>query len=170
MKQQYLLTFFLSLLFIGFAFLFREKLAALYTFGLLGIFLINFFGNATIFLPAPAIVSVVVGGALYPPFAVAIVSALGASSGDMVGFLLGHSGKNIFFKDRHRLYESLHKVFKHFTIAIIFLFAFIPNPFFDIVGILAGAFSFPASRFFLALFLGRLLRSILLSYAGHALM
>lgn len=166
MKKTGFLIFLGSILLIVLAFLFRENLAQFRSFGLLGIFLINFFGSATILIPAPAIASVVAGGAVYPPVLVAVASSLGAALGDMVGFFLGHSGRKIFIKNNHRFYILLSDLFHKFGGIAIFGFAFLPNPFFDIVGISAGVFSYPAFRFFVLLFAGRLLRNLLLASLG----
>lgn len=168
MKRSYLITFIASVFLMVAAFLFQEKLSQFKALGLFGIFLINFFGSATLFLPAPAIASVFAGGVIYSPMLVAILSALGASLGDMIGFFLGYSGKQIFLKKDHKWYGLLKDVFQRFGGIIVFLFAFIPNPLFDGVGIIAGAFSYPPRRFFIFLLAGRLLRNIFLAYLGHA--
>ncbi|MFH1832934.1 MAG: VTT domain-containing protein [Candidatus Levyibacteriota bacterium] len=163
MKKTYLLIFVASLVLVALAFFFQDKLSHFRTLGLLGIFLINFFGSATIFLPAPAIVSVVAGGMIYPPILVALISALGGAFGDGLGFLLGHSSKEVFKLKKHKfLYPTLEDLFKKYGAIIIVVFAFIPNPLFDAIGILAGIFSFSPGRFFTFLFLGRLLRNIIL--------
>lgn len=166
MNRSAIIILIASLLIIAGAFLFRESLLQFKSLGLLGIFLINLIGSATLFFPAPAIASVVAGGAIYPPVLVAVVSSLGAALGDMVGFLLGHSGRKIFIKNHHRFYILLRDLFHKFGGIAIFGFAFVPNPFFDFVGISAGLFHFPPARFFLFMFLGRLLRNILLALFG----
>lgn len=166
MKKSYIFLFITSLILVSLAFLFQKQLSQFESLGLLGIFLINLFGNATLFLPAPAIASVVAGGLVYPPILVAFFSALGGSLGDMVGFLLGHTGKKIFIKNHPRIYVVLKDAFHKFGPLVILVFAFIPNPFFDAIGILGGVFHFPAWRFFIFMFIGRIARNILLAYAG----
>lgn len=155
-----------SILVILLAIVFRDRLAELQEFGLLGILLINFLASATIFLPAPAIATVVAGGALYNPASVALVSSFGAAMGDVVGFLLGHSSKNLFYKKHHTMFLILKDTFHTFGGIIIFIVAFIPNPFFDIVGVFAGFFHYPLIRFFILIFAGRLIRNFLLALLG----
>lgn len=167
-QPHHLIILLASIALIVLAFIFREKLAEFKNLGLLGIFLINFFGNATVLLPAPAIATVVAGGALYPPLFVAIVSALGASLGDMVGFFLGLSGKNLFIKNHHKRYMMLKNLFHKAGDIIVLLFAFIPNPFFDVIGLAAGIFHFSPIRFFILMLLGRFVRGLLLAYLGSA--
>lgn len=168
MNKRYVfaLALILSILLIILAFFLAQQLAQFKSLGLLGIFLINLIGNATVFLPAPAVVSVVAGGAVYPPFAVAFISGLGAALGDMVGFLFGISGKKLFIKNHHKLYVVFKDLFHKFGGLVIFVAAFMPNPFFDAIGIVGGVFSYPPVKFFLLLFAGRILRNLLLAYTG----
>ena len=84
-KRDSLIILLISLGIIFASFYFREELTNLGSLGLVGIFLANFFGSATLFLPTPAIATVVAGGFLYNPLIVAIVSAFGSAIGDMVG-------------------------------------------------------------------------------------
>ncbi len=170
-NASWILIFLFSLILIFIAWVYRERLSEFRSLGLLGIFLINFFGSATLFVPAPAIATVVVGGALYPPIAVALVSAVGSALGDSLGFLLGHSGRRALYSKKQPLWMKVTmKEFKRYGSLIIFVFALIPNPLFDFIGILAGMFSFSLFRFFILLLAGRLLRDILLAYLGHRLM
>jgi len=157
-----------SILVILLAFLFRDRLTELESLGILGIMIINFLSSATIFLPAPAIATVVAGGALYSPLSVALASSFGASLGEIVGFILGHSGKNLFYKKHHTAFLILKDLFHTFGGILIFLLAFIPNPVFDAVGILAGFFHYPLMRFFVLIFVARIIRNFLLASLGSA--
>ena len=157
-----------SILVIALAFIFRDRIAELEHLGLLGIMLINFFGSATLFFPAPGIATVVAGGALYSPIAVAVVSSFGATLGEIVGFLLGHSSKNLFYKKHHTTFLIINDLFHTFGGILIFLVALIPNPVFDAVGILAGFFHYPLMRFFVIIFVARFIRNFLLASLGSA--
>ena len=53
-----------------------------------------------------------------------------------------------------------------FGTLIVFFVAFVPNPVFDVVGIIAGAMRMPAWRFLLACCLGKSLRFVLLALLG----
>lgn len=166
MKRNHILIFLLAIALIILPFYFRDELANLKSFGLIGLFLINFFGNAIIFLPAPAIASVIAAGSIYNPLIVALVSSLGGTLGEMVGFFLGHSGKKLFVKKHHFLFLILKDLFKSYGTVIVFVVALIPNPFFDVIGILAGFLHYSPKKFFIATFLGRILRNLILSYFG----
>lgn len=169
MKKTYLFIFLFSLVFVFLVFLFAENMSHFRSLGLLGVFLINFFSSVTLFLPTPAIAAVVAGGIIYSPIVVALAASLGATLGDMIGFLLGLSGKELFLKNHKRGYVVLRDIFRKFGGVIIFLFALVPNPFFDGIGILSGVFSFSAYRFFLLLFLGRLVRNLFLAFLGSSI-
>lgn len=157
-----------SLVLIGASYYFRDELSHFSSLGLLGIFLMNIIGSATLFLPAPAIATVVAGGFLYNPFSVAVVSALGSAIGDMVGFLLGHSGKEIFLKKNSFWYKILKETFHRFGALFIIVFSFIPNPLFDAVGVFAGVFSYSPVKFFIYVLIGRFFRNLLLAGIGSA--
>lgn len=167
MKKSYIFTLILSIVLIMVAFLFHEKLSEFRSLGLLGIFLINLIGSATLFLPAPGIASVVAGGGIYSPLAVAIIASLGASIGDMVGYLLGTSSKHILLKDKDGYFKMLTYYFKKYGALVIILLAFFPNPFFDAIGIVAGVLGYPLKKYFLWMFVGRLARNVLLAFVGN---
>ena len=165
-KRNYLVLLIISLAFIFLSFYFRDELSHLKSLGLFGIFLVNIIGSATLFLPAPSIATVVAGGILYHPLIVAVIAALGSGIGDMIGYLLGHSGKEILFKRTSFWYTLFREVFHKFGALFIIIFSFIPNPFFDAVGIFAGIFSYSPVKFFVYVLIGRFLRNLLLAYLG----
>lgn len=136
--------------------------------GLLGIFLINFFGSATFFVSGPAFLSVIVGGGLYNPLLVAVIASLGASFGDLVSFLIGHSGRKLTYPklENKKWFNFLDDLFKKYGLWVIFIFAVIPNPLFDAVGLIAGVFGVGIKKFFLVMLLGRFVRFGLLALIG----
>lgn len=169
-RWAYVGSFVLSVLLVFAAFRLQHRLEHFRSLGLLGIFLINVVASSTLFLPAPAIALSVAGGVVYPPYLVAIVAAAGASLGDMLAYILGRSGKHVVLNHtEHVWYMYLKKIFSKFAAIIIFLFALIPNPFFDAIGILAGATEYPPVRFFGIMFVGRFLRNMALALIGARL-
>jgi membrane protein YqaA with SNARE-associated domain len=149
-------------------FFFKDYLEDLQSLGLLGIFLINFFSSATFFVSGPAFLTVIAGGVIYPPLLVALVSSLGASFGDMVAFFFGHSGRHLALSNlRQKIWFSLFEdLFRAYETIIILVFAIIPNPFFDAVGLFAGIFGMNYFKFFIIMFTGRFARFILLAFFG----
>lgn len=162
------LTFLAAILIVIASIAFQRELGKFESLGLIGIFLINFFASATVLLPAPGIASVLVGGTIYHPLLVAVSSSIGAAAGDLVGFILGHTGKLLFYKKHHTTFLIVRDIFHTYGGIVIFLMAFIPNPFFDAVGILAGFVHYSSIRFFILVFGGRLFRNIILAFTASA--
>ncbi len=136
--------------------------------GLLGLFLINAISSATLFVSGPAMITVFSGGSIYPPILVALVASLGSSVGEIVGYLFGVSGRSLAYKklSKKKWFHALSAHFDRFGGLILFVFAFVPNPLFDSMGILAGVFRYSPVKFFLVVAVGRFLRFLLVAYAG----
>lgn len=166
LKNKYLLVFLLSLVLIILSFQFKDAIKSLENFGLIGIFLVNLISSATLFLPAPGIATVFAGGLIFNPIMVAFVAAFGSAIGDMVGFVLGKSGKEILWKKDSFWFGIFQETFQQFGWLFIILFSLIPNPIFDAVGIIAGAFAYSPKKFFLYVFIGRFLRNLILAFSG----
>ncbi len=165
----YLLSFGLSAGLIILAFVFQDKLVNLKTWGLLGVFLLNFFSTITLFVPNLSLATVVAGGSVYNPILVAIVATLGGALGDCTSYILGKSGKQIFIKEEGRFFEFISRIFKEHGVIVLFLFALVPNPIFDALGILAGSLNYSFKKYFLAMLLGRLIRNLILAFVGKSL-
>lgn len=134
--------------------------------GLVGVFLLNLFGSATIFLPAPAFVSVGISATQSPPLFVALIAATGSTIGESATFIFGFSTTHFFdFKKHTTLFKIASFILNKWGGVFILLFSFIPNPIFDGLGILAGITNYPIKRFLLLTFVGRFLRNILIAYS-----
>lgn len=167
-KRVAILVFILSLVLSIAFFYFRDFFKGAESLGLLGIFLINFVSNASFFVSGPAFLTVIAGGALYPPILVAIASSLGSAAGDVISFIVGFTGRHII---NHKLnqkiwFRVLEDYFKKFGGIILFIFALIPNPFFDSIGLIAGIFHYNIWKYLLIVFVGRLIRFFLLATLG----
>lgn len=144
-------------------FLFRNKLVYLQNLGYLGIFLINLIGSATILLPVPALVSAFIGGAFLNPFLVAVFSAFGSTLGELTGYMAGIGGKE-FIKDKR--VKKIEGWMEKYGIWTLFALAAIPNPIFDLAGLVAGATKVPVYKYFVAVFSGKFIRFLFISYLG----
>lgn len=170
-KVGAILIFVLSIVLSVSFFIFRDFFKASSAFGLIGLFFVNFVSNASFFVSAPAFLTVVAGGNLYPPILVALVSSLGATAGDAVSFIFGIAGQKLA---KHKLekkkwFAVLEKLFKKHGNWILFTLALAPNPIFDAIGLIAGIFGYSFYRFFLIVWLGRLIRYFFLAYFGSKL-
>ncbi|MBI3984958.1 MAG: VTT domain-containing protein [Candidatus Levybacteria bacterium] len=160
--------FIVSLLISLGAFIYRDYFESAQTLGLVGLFIINLVSSATFFVSGPAFLTVIAGGSVYNPLLVAFIASLGASIGDLVSFALGHSGRHVALRrlEKHPWFVFIEKVFKKHGFWIIFLFALIPNPLFDAIGLIAGVFRLNWKIFFVLILLGRFTRFIILALIG----
>lgn len=146
-------------------FLFRDSLGELAALGYAGIFLISLLGNATLVLPAPALVFVfAAGGSLDSFWLVGIAAGIGAAIGECTGYLAGYSGSAVV--GRIHLYAKVRAWVERYSVWAIALLAFIPNPLFDFAGLAAGALKMRWQKFMAATLAGKLAKNILVAYAG----
>jgi len=149
--------------------LLRDQLGEFAVYGYPGIFLVNLIGNATLILPAPAYAAVFAVGHVLDPVLVGIVGGLGAALGEMTGYLAGVGGRPVV-KNR-MLYERLEGwMHRRGMMVVIFLLALVPNPIFDVGGLLAGALRMPVFRFLLACWAGKTVRLIGIALLGKSIL
>lgn len=162
----------LSLLAIWFALSEKSLLLKYSTLGYFGLLVSNFVASAAIFFPVPTLATSFLSGNILNPIYVGVFAGVGSALGDFVAFLLGFGTRSLvngFLKKEH-LFGKLEFWFKKNALLTIFVLSFIPNPFFDGVGLIAGAFSVRPRDFFLATVLGRVARNILLAFSGQKIL
>ena len=145
-------------------FVFRDKIGEFQGYGLFGLFVISVIGNATIILPAPVILSAFVAGAIFNPIAVAVVVAAGATIGELTGYFAGYGSVGLIDGD-----SKLKKVkswMDKFGLWVILILAAIPNPLFDLAGIVAGATEIKIWKYLLLVFAGKLVKFGVVAYMG----
>lgn len=149
------------------------------TYGLLGLFIGSIIANATIVLPIPFDILILLIGAnpifigiagsnIVIPLIVGIIAGIGSAIGEMTAYILGLMGVKSAEKLKQREFaniERARKKIRDWGMLFIFLGAFTPFPF-DIVGIAAGLLKYNLYKFFAATLAGKLLRCVLIAYAG----
>jgi len=163
-KHSYLLSLIFALVISVVIFIFRDKFVQLEEYGYLGIFLISVLGNATVILPVPVILTAFIGGGIFNPFIVGIVTAVGAAIGELTGYLVGYGGK-VVIKDNKKLIKIEGWMKKH-GLWVLFVLSAIPNPFFDLAGIVAGATGVSVYKYLIVVTLGKMVKFITISYLG----
>lgn len=138
-----------------------ERLGA---YGYPAVFFVSLIANAAFLLPAPGIALVFAAGGVLDPVAVGVVAGLGAAMGELTGYAVGLSGQTVF-EDRPLYWRIEGWMRKSGTFAI-FVLALVPNPVFDVGGLIAGVLRMPAWRFVLGAWLGKSLRFVMIAYAG----
>ncbi|MFC1997061.1 VTT domain-containing protein [Chloroflexota bacterium] len=144
----------------------RDQVEEFAIYGYPGIFIISFLANATVLLPAPGIAVVFAMGAIFNPFLVGLAAGAGGTLGEMSGYLAGFSGQAVI--ERADIYDRMVSWMKRNGNLTILLLAAIPNPFFDLTGIAAGALKMPVARFLFWCFLGITFKMTLFALLGSA--
>ena len=147
-------------------FVYRDQLSQLGSYGYLGLFVVSAVGNATVLLPVPSLAATFMAGSLFNPLLAGVVSGAGMAVGEMSGYLAGYGGTAIIEKKDTKAYERLEGWMRRHGSVTIFVLSAIPNPVFDLAGIVAGMLRFPVWRFLVACFLGKTVKGIVFALAG----
>ncbi|MFA5400691.1 MAG: VTT domain-containing protein [Dehalococcoidia bacterium] len=135
----------------------------------IGIFVISAAASATLVIPIPGLAMTSLIGTLsvnpWDPLWIGIASGLGATLGEITGYLLGYSGRMAISDTA--TYEKVVGWMKKWGSLTIFILSLLPNPLFDIAGLAAGALRYPLWKFLLVGAAGRLPKHILFSYLGY---
>jgi len=173
-RLEYTLLIGVSLLLTVFAigfFYFSTDISNLKSYGYVGLFLINLIGAASILLPSPAAASVFGGGALLEDFLgipaffwVGLIAGLGEALGEFSGYAAGYGGR-IMVENRPE-YQRIHRWMDRHGSITMFLMSTIPNPFFDVAGLAAGAVQMPMRSFFVAVLAGKVIKDWWMAAVG----
>jgi uncharacterized membrane protein YdjX (TVP38/TMEM64 family) len=144
----------------------RDKAEELAVYGYPGIFLIALLTNATVLLPAPGIAVVFAMGAVFNPIGVALAAGAGGALGELSGYLAGFSGQAVI--ERVDLYEQMTRWMNKNGALTVTILAALPNPFFDIAGMAAGALKMPMLHFLFFCWIGVTFKMFLFAYAGSS--
>lgn len=147
-----------------FIFFSRDWLEQYAVYGYPSVFFISLLGNATLILPAPSYAIVFAMGGILNPVWTGLAAGAGAATGEMTGYLLGYGGQATI-PDSER-YQRLVKLMDRWGLGVIFLLGLIPNPIFDVGGIIAGVLKLPWWQFWLAAAAGKGIRFALLAWVG----
>jgi len=143
----------------------REKIQQLQAYGYPGIFLFSILANATIFIPVPGVIFTSAMGAVFNPLFVSIAAGAGAALGELSGYLAGFSGQAVV--EDSAQYERVVRWMQKYGDVTILVLAFIPNPLFDLAGILAGILKLPVWKFLFYCVIGKIIKMMMFAYAGN---
>lgn len=119
---------------------------------LIGLLLTCFVMNSAVLLPSSSLLVVLEYSYVLNPISVIMVGAIGASLGELTGYMVGAEGTSLV--RRFKKVSNLTK-FKEHSFLWVMLFAFIPFPVFDVAGIMAGSIRMNPFKFLLASFIGK---------------
>jgi uncharacterized membrane protein YdjX (TVP38/TMEM64 family) len=143
----------------------KDLVVGLGALGYPGIFLISLLAYATVLLPAPGVAFVFTMGAIFDPFWIAIAAGAGAALGEFSGYLAGYGSQLVV--ERVAFYNRLTKWMQANGPITILVLAAIPNPFFDLAGIAAGALKMHPIKFLFWVWIGVTIKMFFFSYAGY---
>lgn len=145
-------------------FVFRDNLAELDRLAYAGAFLAMLIGNATLLLPVPGLIFVFALGGSLNPLLIGLVAGPGAALGEMSGYLAGYGGSAVI--DNFKLYHRFKGWMEQYGLLTIAVLAAIPNPLFDMAGIVAGSLRIKWWRFLIAAWIGKTIQALFIAYAG----
>ncbi len=150
-------------------------------YSLLGVFIIAFIAGSILsitMVPIPYVLLVfTMPGVLAPhwgilaPVWVGIISALGMSLGQLLTFMIGYGGRNLYqrftFDTKNRFYvKTMDWAQRHGSWAV-FIMSAIFNPIHLPITIAMAALRFPPLKFFLFCLLGNIVKSSVIAFCGY---
>lgn len=139
-------------------FIFKEHVARIGEFGYVGIFILCLLSNLTIFIPAPSLMVVVSYSQILSPLIVAVVGSLGTTIGELSGYMFGNAMNNLSVR-WNKVIKDISKKIKN-VYMLVLVFALIPLPFFDFVGVYAGGKKVKLPFFIIACYLGKFIKML----------
>lgn len=135
-------------------------------YGYIGVFLISFLADITVFVPVPSIFVIFTLGAVLNPVLVGLIAGAGETVGSMVVYFTGLSSARAFHGLDHGVMEKFRIWIKSRGALSVFAMSAILNPLFYPFTAIAGMMHFGWWRFLLLCLAGKCLKDILLALAG----
>ncbi len=159
---------------VGLYFLLRYLMAyfdlsveGLATTAYLVVFLTTLISNASIIIPVPIFVAVMIAAASkWDPVIVALVASTAGALGEISGYYAGYLGKKILVTEATPGYEKLVGWMKRRGPLAVFLLSLQPILPFDIAGLISGASRIPLWKFLLPCWAGKFPKYLLGCYLG----
>lgn len=145
-------------------FVYRDRVQELEAFGYPGIFLVSLLSNATLILPVPGVLFTSAMGAVFNPFFVALAAGTGATLGELTGYLAGFSGQGVI--ENREWYDKVTNWMRKYGGITVLVLAFVPNPVFDIAGMVAGALRMPLWKYLIFSWMGKVGKMLLFALGG----
>jgi membrane protein YqaA with SNARE-associated domain len=144
--------------------LFPINWQAIGSWGYLGVFGVVFVATASVALPIPYLLIVARAGSYLDPLLIAVIAGVAGMLGEMTGYLVGVGGSGLI--PHGRWYERARGWIGTYGVWCIALFACVPNPFFDAIGIAAGTLRYSWWRFALACLVGKSIKFFIAAWIG----
>lgn len=153
----------------------QRWVAAVEAYAYPGAFVVALLTNLTLAVPVPYNPVVLqLMTAVELPLLVALLAAAGSALGESTGWWVGAQGRAVLPVQGRTgaAVRWLQRVAAHRwrAFAGLVVFSAVPNPVFDMAGLVAGAARVPYRLFLTATFLGRLVRFVLFALVGETLL
>jgi len=145
-------------------FVYRDRVQQLEAFGYTGMFLVSLLSNATLILPVPGVLVTSAMGAVFNPFWLALAAGSGATLGELTGYLAGFSGQGVI--ENRNWYDKVTNWMSKYGGITVLVLAFVPNPVFDIAGMVAGALRMPIWKYLIFSWIGKVGKMLLFALGG----
>ena len=142
----------------------RQEIQGWTTYGYLGVLAFSLLANAMILLPTPVLAVVFTLGSVLSPLGIGAAAGLGMALGELTGYAAGRAGRIAESQVEHL--SRTEAWVRQYGFWAILLWAAIPIPFFDLVGLAAGAYRYPVGRFVVACLIGKTIKALAYAYAG----
>jgi len=134
-------------------------------YGYLGVFLVSLLAATVLVVPVPSIPVVFLMGAILNPFLVGLMSGIGESLGEITGYTAGFSGREAL--DNRQRYARIKGWMIRRGTLVLFLFSSIPNLFFKLVAVSAGAIRYPFWKYMIVIFAGKTVKGTVIALMGY---
>jgi len=151
--------------------------------GYAGVFVANLTSTVTVFIPVPGLtalgqVLILDQGKVLNPVVVGFAGGAGMALGEITAYVAGVYGGQMAAGHTlpgprwtarlvERAISIIDRLMDRWGMLTLFVLSVIPNPVFEIAGITAGAVRMPFGRFMGAVFVGKVLRGIILAFLGR---
>ncbi len=160
-----IIQIFFAVLIILAIFVFNDRISTLSEYGYLGVFIISLISAASLFFPAPGWAAVIALAPVLNPYLLGMAAGLGSGIGEITGYVAGNGARKLIGNNKKEL-KKIEDFVVRYDMLGIFLLSAIPNPIFDLAGIIAGSIRMKLWKFVVACILGRTVRYIILAYVG----
>ena len=146
---------------------FREQIQDMAVLGYIGLAVACLISNISIFLPSSSTIIVLVAATTLNPWLCILFGGIGTAFGEQASYLCGVIGSSGFSKDEPVQKKVVLNWFSNKPFLTVFLFAFVPLPVFDIVGIVAGTKKMKWWKYTLAAVFGKTLKFLMAVVLVH---
>lgn len=140
--------------------IYREQIQQMALVGYLSVAIACAISNVSILLPSSSTLIVVAAASSLNPMLCVLAGGLGTALGEQSSYICGRIGRK-GFDDNGSSEKKVLKWMKKHDALTVFIFAFLPLPIFDIVGIAAGALRMNWIKYLVSAVLGKTLKFFL---------